>query len=334
MLSHVRLFRFVNARMRLWKKYIVEEREKVKVEGGKEEKEERDRKRTNQALSTRMTRTQRMSKRAQKRHAEEQERTAKVEGEDESRPSKKRKRQSSNIASTQARTAKVEAVPAPSTPFRLPSSLSALQSTASFAPLFASTMQSIPGFCATLSTSNATSPVQLPRFQASSAAVSSTVPSPSSALLASSTAFRFSSVPLFTLSSQPPPVYHAAAQFDFDMPATFTMSMTLPNTLQLPALTDSVAGEPTQTPQPTLVDAAGGAQYEEEASSNSVSGTGLFSPPLSTQLLNRSLRLTFTATQWASLAQFVPVTPTSELDREMGEAEQQMQAERFRAGWM
>ena len=77
-------------------------------------KEERDRKRTNQALSTRMTRTQRMSKRAQKRHAEEQERTAKVEGEDESRPSKKRKRQSSNIASTQARTAKVEAVPAPS----------------------------------------------------------------------------------------------------------------------------------------------------------------------------------------------------------------------------
>ena len=68
--------------------------------------------------------------------------------------------------------------------------------------------------------------------------MSSTVPSPSSALLASSTAFRFSSVPLFTLSSQPPPVYHAAAQFDFDMPATFTMSMTLPNTLQLPALTD------------------------------------------------------------------------------------------------
>jgi len=188
----------------------------------------------------------------------------------------------------------------------------------SFAPQLTSTMHSIPAFCATFSSSNSTSPAQLIRsFQPSSTFASSfaTFSSPSTPA-----AFQLSSVPLFNFSSQPPHVaastdarYHSAV-FDFTMPATLTMSMTLPNSVQLPAAADVVDAEPLQSPEAMVVDAAYTTQHEEAR--DSVSSVSLFTPPLSTSLLSRSLHLTFTATQWASLAQFAPVTPLPTLDRE------------------
>ena len=311
-ISVCRIIRFVNARMRLWRKYIVEERERVK-ETGKEEQEneaqeDEEESDDNKAVKKRPTREERMKRRAVKRQVDELETTANVEGEFESPPQKKR----STNDHMQSKIAQSTVVSAPTTATQLPSPVVyPRRSVVSFAPSLTSTTQLMSAFRAAFSASSTTSPARLPRILTSSAATVSAVASWLTPTLSPRpSAFHLSSMPLYSLSSDPPAVAptsgnYRAAMFNFDPPATFTMSMTLPNTMQLPAMTDTVDTDATLRTEP-MVEEACGAQLQARGG---VTGWGALSLPSSTQLLSRSLRLTFTATQWASLAQLEPVTP-------------------------
>ena len=307
--------------MRLWRKYIVEERDKVKVEKEQHEKEEKDEAdEDSKPTRQRATREERMKRRAVKMQAAEQSKAVKVEDELSTQPRKRRRQEASDSAHVQSAVAQPTAVASSAAPSYLPSPSPEYHSAVSFAPLLSITMQSFPAFGATVSFSNSASPSHLPRLQSTSAAVSSSSWS-SLPLLSPSAAFSLSSLPLFNLPSQPPPVAFTSGRYratalDFEMPATLTMSMTLPSTLQLPAVMDTAEAESTQTcQQRTRADTAG-----DEEVRGRLAGVSMFTPPLSTQLLSRSLRLTFSATQWASLAQFVPVTPVLPMDREQEEA--------------
>ena len=289
------LLRFVNARMRLWRKYIVEERETAAAEQEADSTGEKPVESNTQPSSNGATRDERMKKRALKRRAEEQPQTDTLA--DERQPRKKRSAQVSLTPSQQPVAQPTTTATASPFASQLPSPALAHRPVVFLAPM--ASMEATSSSHATLFSTDA-SPAQWPRYRASLSTLSA-LASPS--LLSPTATLQLSSTTALNLSSEPPCIASAgtstrgATAFDFALPSMLSMSMTLPNTVRLPAVVEGAdvadavdAGEPQQ----------------HNARRGSMSSVFMSSPPLSSQLFGRSLRWTFTATQWAALAQFTP----------------------------